>query len=96
METRPFQPKLPEIAESEQTPVDRIADFADQFESHPEAVAKLTGELDTLLPFYNYPKRTRAGRTRRSADHTFHGGNLERPILVKSQCIVLEPDPAPL
>lgn len=35
--------------------IDRVAEFADKFESHPKAVAKITGELDTLLAFDDYP-----------------------------------------
>jgi transposase-like protein len=35
--------------------LDRIADFAEAFDHFPKAVAKITGELDTLLAFYDYP-----------------------------------------
>ena len=29
--------------------------FADEFAEHPKAVRKITGKLDTLLAFYDYP-----------------------------------------
>ena len=35
--------------------VDRVADFADAFDQFPKATSKITGELDTLLAFYDYP-----------------------------------------
>ena len=36
--------------------VDAVADFADTFSEFPKAVEKITGGLDTLLAFYDYPK----------------------------------------
>lgn len=44
------------LAETRADALDRVADFAATFENHPKAVAKITGELDTLLAFYDYPK----------------------------------------
>jgi putative transposase len=34
----------------------RVAEFADTFSDYPRAVDKITGELDTLLAFYDFPK----------------------------------------
>lgn len=36
--------------------IDQVADFAETFKSHPKATSKITGELDTLLAFYDLPK----------------------------------------
>ncbi len=36
--------------------IDQVQDFAQEFKSHPKAVDKITGELDTLLAFYAFPK----------------------------------------
>lgn len=36
--------------------IDRVGDFVERFKSHPKANAKITGELDTLLAFYDFPK----------------------------------------
>ena len=44
------------LAEHRADAVDRVGDFADTFSAFPKAVAKITGELDTLLAFYHYPK----------------------------------------
>ena len=35
--------------------IDAARAFADEFVSHPKATVKITGELDTLLAFYDYP-----------------------------------------
>lgn len=35
--------------------VDRVADLANAFDQFPKATSKITGELDTLLAFYDYP-----------------------------------------
>lgn len=43
------------LAETRADAVDRVAEFADEFSDHPKATAKITGELDTLLAFYDYP-----------------------------------------
>ncbi|MGA7269477.1 MAG: IS256 family transposase [Acidimicrobiia bacterium] len=36
--------------------LERVSEFADEFSDHPKAVAKITGELDTLLAFYDFPE----------------------------------------
>ncbi len=43
------------LAETRTDAVDAVADFAEMFKNHPKAVAKITGELDSLLEFYDYP-----------------------------------------
>ncbi|MDP3938253.1 MAG: transposase, partial [Deltaproteobacteria bacterium] len=43
------------LAEKRADAVDRVGDFADEFSAFPKAVGKITGELDTLLAFYDYP-----------------------------------------
>lgn len=42
-------------AECRADAVDAVGDFAEAFENHPKATSKITGELDTLLAFYDYP-----------------------------------------
>ena len=44
------------LADTRADAIDRIAEFATEFKSYPKAVTKITGELDTLLAFYDYPK----------------------------------------
>ncbi len=36
--------------------IDAVADFASTLDEFPKAVTKITGELDTLLAFYDYPQ----------------------------------------
>lgn len=43
------------LAETRADAVDRVGEFADEFSDHPKATGKITGELDTLLAFYDYP-----------------------------------------
>ena len=42
-------------AESRTDAIDAARRFADSFADHPKATKKITGELDTLLAFYDYP-----------------------------------------
>jgi transposase-like protein len=42
-------------AETRAAAVDAAAEFAKQFKAHPKATAKITGDLDMLLTFYDYP-----------------------------------------
>jgi putative transposase len=42
-------------AESRSEALDAVRAFAEAFSSHPKATKKVTGELDTLLAFYDYP-----------------------------------------
>lgn len=44
------------LAETRADAIDRIGDFAATFTAFPKTVTKITGELDTLLAFYDYPK----------------------------------------
>jgi putative transposase len=43
------------LADTRGDALDQVAEFADTFSDHPRAVGKITGELDTLLAFYDYP-----------------------------------------
>ena len=42
-------------AETRAEAIDAARAFADAFAEHPKATKKITGELDTLLAFYDYP-----------------------------------------
>jgi putative transposase len=44
------------LADTRGDALDQVAEFADTFSDYPRAVGKITGELDTLLAFYAYPK----------------------------------------
>ena len=44
------------LAERRTDAVDQTQEFAEKFKAHPKAVAKITGQLDTLLAFYDLPK----------------------------------------
>ncbi|MGH9891039.1 MAG: IS256 family transposase [bacterium] len=43
------------LAEKRADAIDQVQAFADEFKSHPKATSKITGDLDTLLAFYDYP-----------------------------------------
>jgi hypothetical protein len=45
------------LAETRGDALDRVAECAEAFDQFPKAVAKITGELDTLLAFYGLPGR---------------------------------------
>jgi transposase-like protein len=42
-------------ADTRAAAVDAAAEFAKQFAAYPKATAKITGDLDVLLTFYDYP-----------------------------------------
>jgi len=42
-------------AQTRAAAVDAAAAFAEQFSTHPKATAKITGDLDVLLAFYDFP-----------------------------------------
>lgn len=42
-------------AETRADAITAVRAFADEFAEHPKAVTKITGKLDTLLAFYDYP-----------------------------------------
>src|SRR5680860_1110375 len=44
------------LAETRAAAIDQAHDFAEKFKSHPKATSKITGELDTLLAFYDSPQ----------------------------------------
>jgi transposase-like protein len=44
------------LSETRGDAIDAVADFASTLDEFPKAVTKITGELDTLLAFYDYPK----------------------------------------
>ena len=44
------------LSETRADAIDRAHDFAERFKSHPKATSRITGELDTLLAFYDYPQ----------------------------------------
>ena len=44
------------LAETRGDALDAAQTFAERFADFPKAVAKITGELDTLLTFYDFPK----------------------------------------
>ncbi|MFQ5524610.1 MAG: IS256 family transposase [Acidimicrobiia bacterium] len=44
------------LAESRSDALDAAQTFAERFADFPKAVGKITGELDTLLTFYDFPK----------------------------------------
>lgn len=44
------------LAEKRADALERVAEFAEAFSNHPKAVSKISGELDTLLAFYDFPQ----------------------------------------
>jgi len=74
-------------AETRAAAIDAAAAFADEFSAYPKATAKITGDLDVLLAFYDFPaEHWKHLRTTNAIESTFATVRLRQRVTKGPGC----------